>query len=171
MTAIYTIGYEGATVEGFLAALVAAGVDTLVDVRALPLSRKRGFSKNALSRRLREAGLEYVHMPDLGNPPKGREAAKAGKLKKFHQIYLSHFKSKETRKAFEALVSLGHARSLCMMCFERDPRICHRDIIAKRMKGRKFVIVDLFADDLTRHERPTGRLQSGHSREGATAAE
>jgi uncharacterized protein (DUF488 family) len=46
MTTLYTIGYEGTDIDRFVATLKAVGVQLLADVRALPLSRKRGFSKN-----------------------------------------------------------------------------------------------------------------------------
>jgi uncharacterized protein (DUF488 family) len=171
MSVVYTIGYEGTTIERFLATLLAARVDTLVDVRELPLSRKKGFSKNSLEELIGEAGISYIHMRDLGDPRKGRDAAKSGDFRKFRQIYLSHFHSKRAQKAFEALVSLGSTNTLCMMCFERDPRTCHRHIIAQRMKVRGFAITDLFADELSRHERPLSELPSRYLGESAAATE
>jgi uncharacterized protein (DUF488 family) len=73
---IFTIGYEGATQAEVVAALVAAGVKRLVDVRAVPLSRRPGFSKNILAAGLREAGIDYVGLKALGTPAQGREAAR-----------------------------------------------------------------------------------------------
>src|SRR5215213_5559790 len=75
---IFTIGYEGATVPEFLAALKDAGVERVIDVRALPLSRRPGFSKSPLRAALEEAGIEYVHLKALGTPADGRAAARAG---------------------------------------------------------------------------------------------
>ena len=66
---IFTIGYEGATVGEFLAALQDAGVERVIDVRALPLSRRPGFSKSPLGAALEEAGIDYVHLKALGTPP------------------------------------------------------------------------------------------------------
>ncbi len=65
---IFTIGYEGATVAALLAALTQAGVERLIDVRALPVSRRPGFSKTPLSAALAEAGIDYVHLRALGTP-------------------------------------------------------------------------------------------------------
>ena len=58
---IFTIGYEGTTMDAFLAALKGAGVEQVIDVRALPLSRRPGFSKNSLAATLKDAGIGYVH--------------------------------------------------------------------------------------------------------------
>jgi uncharacterized protein (DUF488 family) len=76
---IFTIGYEGAAMDEFLAALKNAGVERLIDVRALPLSRRPGFSKSPLRSTLEEAGIEYVHLKALGTPAEGRSAARAGR--------------------------------------------------------------------------------------------
>src|SRR5688572_31287847 len=84
---IFTIGYEGATQTEFIAALKAAGVERLIDVRAVPLSRKPGFSKNILAAGLREAGIDYVHLKALGTPPEGREAARKGDHARLEQVY------------------------------------------------------------------------------------
>jgi uncharacterized protein (DUF488 family) len=171
MPVVYTIGYEGATIEEFVITLVAARIETLVDVRELPLSRKKGFSKNALAAVANKVGLSYVHMPELGNPRVGRDAARSGKVRQFRQIYLSHFKTKQAQKAFEALVSLGNKNTLCMMCFERDPRTCHRDMIADGMKARGFAVTNLFANDPSRHERSIDKLPSCYPGESPAAAE
>ena len=69
---IFTIGYEGSIQADVIAALSAAGVEQVIDVRAVPLSRKPGFSKNVLKAGLAEAGIGYVHLKALGTPPAGR---------------------------------------------------------------------------------------------------
>src|SRR5437763_12673514 len=84
---IFTIGYEGATVGEFLDALRKAGVRRVIDVRALPLSRRPGFSKSPLGAALEEAGVEYVHLRALGTPAEGRAAARAGRHKDMARIY------------------------------------------------------------------------------------
>ena len=76
---IFTIGYEGVTQGEFLAALEGAGVARVIDVRALPLSRRPGFSKTPLKNALAEVGIDYVHLKALGTPPEGREAARKGR--------------------------------------------------------------------------------------------
>ena len=76
---IFTIGYEGTTVPEFLAAVQNAGVERVIDVRAIPNSRRPGFSKTPLRNALAEAGIDYVHLRALGTPAEGRAAARAGR--------------------------------------------------------------------------------------------
>ena len=73
---IWTIGYEQATLDAVIGALKGAGVEVLADVRALPLSRRPGFSKTALAGALAQAGIQYVHFKALGTPADGRAAAR-----------------------------------------------------------------------------------------------
>ena len=91
----FTIGYEGTTVPDFLAALKAAGVRQLVDIRALPLSRRPGFSKSALRSALEEVGIVYVHLRALGTPAEGREAARKGRQHDLERIYRSQLELPE----------------------------------------------------------------------------
>src|SRR4051794_19801554 len=84
---IFTIGYEGTTVPEFVATLKSAGVARVIDVRALPLSRRPGFSKSPLKAALEEVGIEYLHLKALGTPPEGRAAARAGRHSDLKRIY------------------------------------------------------------------------------------
>jgi hypothetical protein len=70
---IHTLGYEGATLAEFITRLKMAGIMTVADVRQMPLSRKRGFSKTALAAALEKVGIDYVHIPALGCPKPIRE--------------------------------------------------------------------------------------------------
>ena len=92
---IFTIGYEGATQAELIAALQGAGVEQVIDVRAVPLSRKPGFSKNVLAAGLREAGIDYVHLKALGTPPAGREAARKGRMDEMKRIYAAQLETPE----------------------------------------------------------------------------
>ncbi|MBS0231857.1 MAG: DUF488 domain-containing protein [Proteobacteria bacterium] len=84
---LYTIGYEGAVIEAFVLTLLDAGVDTLIDVRDLPLSRKKGYSNAILKETLGVNGIDYVHLRGLGDPKPGREAARAGNMRLFKSIF------------------------------------------------------------------------------------
>lgn len=90
MKTVYTIGYEGTDIERFVKTLTAVGIEAVADVRAVPLSRKKGFSKNALQEHLEKAGIKYLAMQQLGDPKEGREAAKAGDYDRFRSIYSGH---------------------------------------------------------------------------------
>jgi len=65
---LYTIGYEGKAVQGFVEDLVRNGIEVLVDVRELPVSRKPGFSKSKLREQVASSGIDYLHLRSLGSP-------------------------------------------------------------------------------------------------------
>lgn len=130
MHVIHTIGYEGANSADFVATLQIVGVMTLVDVRAVPLSRKPGFSKRSLAEILRTAGIEYVHLPSLGDPKPGREAAKAGDLGTFRRIFGKHLRTAPAQVGLAQLAQLATESAVCLLCFERDHNCCHRSLIA-----------------------------------------
>ena len=99
MPLIYTIGYEGTDIERFVATLKIVGIGTLADVRAVAVSRKKGFSKSALSARLDAEGIQYFHFIELGDPKPGRDAARADS-DKFRVIYELHLRSEKRSSGF-----------------------------------------------------------------------
>src|SRR5215207_10357401 len=133
---LFTIGYEGADVDRFLA--------TVADVRAVALSRKKGFSKNQLRDNLAEAQIGYRHFIDLGTPKAGRDAARAGDTGRMHRIFCEQLASGAAQAQLEELAELAGKEPICLLCFERDPAQCHRRIVAERLAKRGFKTVDLF---------------------------
>lgn len=128
-----TIGYEGAPQEAVFDALEKAGVDLLVDVRAVTSSRRPGFSKSHLVAGLPERGIDYVHLKGLGTPKEGRMAVRRGDHKGLQRIFGAHMKTPEARHDYEALLGLLRGgKKICLMCYEHDPGTCHRTIIAER---------------------------------------
>jgi len=123
---IFTVGYEGATQAELIAALSQAGVTRVIDVRAVPLSRKPGFSKNVLAAGLKEAGIDYVHLKALGTPPAGREAARKGDWARFAQVYAAQLETPEAGAEAAQMVALAEEKPSALLCFERDPKACHR---------------------------------------------
>lgn len=130
-----TIGYEGAKLEDFVGTLQVAGVQVVVDIRDRAQSRRPGFSKTALSDRLARAGMAYVHFRELGDPKEGREAARSGEYLKFQRIYAQVLKGKPARDALEAIVTLVAQQSICLLCYERDHRQCHRKMVADEIES------------------------------------
>ncbi|KFG90706.1 hypothetical protein BV98_001418 [Sphingobium herbicidovorans NBRC 16415] len=126
---IYTIGYEGTTQAELIAALQEAGVTLLADVRAVPLSRRPGFSKNILAAGLREAGIDYVGLKALGTPAEGREAARKGNLARLHEIYSGQLDLPEAVVQAEQLREMAHERPTALLCFEREADGCHRSLL------------------------------------------
>lgn len=170
MSVVYTIGYEGTDIDRFVATLKAVGITMLADVRAIANSRKKGFSKSALRARLEAEGIGYAHLAGLGDPKPGRDAARAGRVDEFRQIYLDHLESKEAQEAIPILSAIVDDAPTCLLCFERDPATCHRSIVADRLAANGIERFDLYGNDPERYVRHAAKLPSGHPREGATAA-
>jgi uncharacterized protein (DUF488 family) len=142
---LYTIGYEGTDIGRFIDVLVKAGVRTLADVRALPLSRKKGFSKSPLAARVERAGIRYLHFGDLGTPKAGRDAARAGRWDAFRNIFRRHMKTARAERVLAELGSAAEEGALCLMCFERDPAACHRSLIVAMM-GTHWTVRHLYVE-------------------------
>jgi uncharacterized protein (DUF488 family) len=126
---IFTIGYEGATVPEFVAALQKAGVERVIDVRALPLSRRPGFSKSPLKASLEESGIEYLHLKALGTPAEGRAAARAGRYDDLKRIYAGQLELPEAMVQSAQMLELAREKPSALLCMERDPAHCHRTLL------------------------------------------
>jgi uncharacterized protein (DUF488 family) len=130
---LYTIGYEGRNAPELLDELSQVGVDRLVDVRELPLSRKPGLSKTALSEALGQLGIEYLHVRALGNPKENRERYRAGDVQGGARNFHEHLHNGSSAALVELAETLDHAVT-CLLCFERDHSRCHRDVIADSLE-------------------------------------
>lgn len=124
-----TIGYEGADLSEFISSVSEAGIEILVDVRDRAQSRKKGFSKTALSEALNAAGIEYLHLRELGDPKEGRDAARSGQWVKFYKIYSKVLASEVAQNAVAHIIKLSKSQSVCLLCYERDHKTCHRKCI------------------------------------------
>ena len=132
---IFTVGYQAATMEQFLAALLEAGADLLVDLRAVTSSRRPGFSKNQLAANLAEKGIGYVHLRGLGTPADGRAAARSGKHDRMRRIYAEHLETPAAQRDLDELANLVRSgRKVCLMCYEADPDHCHRTLVADALR-------------------------------------
>ena len=128
---VATVGYQGATVQSFLQALRDAGIELLVDIRAVASSRRPGFAKSALAANLHGAGIDYLHLRDLGTPAPGRAAARAGRHAEMRRIFRDHLRTEAAQSALDALADIVRSRRACLLCFEADPTHCHRTLLAR----------------------------------------
>jgi uncharacterized protein (DUF488 family) len=139
-----TIGYEAATQGAVIAALKRAGVEVLIDVRAVPSSRRAGFSKRLLAGSLAEAGIDYVHLQRLGTPKSGRIAARAGRTAEMHAIYEAHLAEPEAQLQLAEALDIARERPAALLCYEADASRCHRRIVTERLRAAaEFEIEDL----------------------------
>ncbi|HET9812952.1 MAG TPA: DUF488 domain-containing protein [Sphingomicrobium sp.] len=141
---IFTIGYESTTVPEFLAALKQAAVERVIDVRAVPNSRRPGFSKTPLRNALAEEGIDYVHLRALGTPADGRAAARAGRHEDLKRIYAGQLELPEAMAEAAQMVALAGEKPSALLCYEREPAGCHRTLLLKAA-APEAEIVDLFA--------------------------
>ena len=144
MTTIYTIGYEGTTMADLLAALQQAGVRRVIDVRALPSSRRPGFSKSPLAASLAEVGIDYVHLRALGTPKRGRDAAKKGDVATLTAVYDEQLRLPEAQAQAAVMLALAAETPSALLCFERDPCHCHRTLLLDA-EGEGAKVIDLYA--------------------------
>lgn len=133
---INTIGYEGSDLSDFIASVSEVGIEVLVDVRDRAQSRKKGFSKTALSEALNAAGIDYLHLRELGDPKEGREAARSGQWTKFYKIYAKVLASDVAQNAVAHIIGLSQSQSVCLLCYERDHRTCHRKCITDEIESQ-----------------------------------
>ena len=167
MPELLTIGYEGSSPEAFDAALAAAGVELVVDVRAVAASRRRGFAKTALSDRLADAGIGYVHLRELGDPKPGRDAARAGRWAEFRSIFSAHLETLEAVGGLARLSQLAVRQRTALLCYEADAAHCHRAMVAERVaQSCELVVAHLQAlpCELRGHERDRAGRYSGQGR-------
>ena len=142
---LFTFGYQGISIDAFVARLTEVGVRSVLDVRQLPLSHKRGFSKNALRAALREADIAYAHLPALGCPRPIRKRYKAdGDWPAYEKAFAAYL-AKQGDVLAEVRAIAGKTDA-CLVCFEADFNRCHRSIVARataRSGGRRVIHLSL----------------------------
>jgi len=130
---VFTIGYEGLDIDAFMSLLTEHSIDTIVDVRELPLSRKPGFSKKALANVLNLSGREYVHMVDLGCPKPVRDRYREdGDWKRYTEGFMKYLRTQDD--AIAELSTLVASANCALLCYEADSNFCHRSMVANAVK-------------------------------------
>lgn len=136
---LWTIGYERDTPESLARALKERGVQQVVDVRELPLSRRKGFSKTPLSEHLASHGLSYIHQRELGAPKEVRKPFLENRdFSAFREGYLAHLEGQE--EGLDRLVQEASRKRTAILCVEQVHSMCHRQFIAAALSERGFEI-------------------------------
>jgi uncharacterized protein (DUF488 family) len=131
-----TIGYEASTLDAVLFSLEAAGVAHLLDIRAVPQSRKPGFSRRLLEASVVARGIGYTHLRALGTPKAGRDAVRRGDPATMRQIFAEHMTGDAPQAELARAAALAAGAPVCLLCFERDHTHCHRAIVADMIRAR-----------------------------------
>jgi len=126
---LFTIGYEGISVERYLNTLIKNDIQVLCDVRSNPLSRKFGFSKNNLQKYLKNIGIDYVHIPELGIKSEKRNNLSSDK--DYENLFIEYKTSlsEHTNNLDSLYQLLVSKRRIALTCFEHEPAHCHRHVI------------------------------------------
>ena len=133
MSELYTIGYEGTTQEAVIQTLLHHDVNTLLDIREVPLSRKPGFSKTKLGAAIAAHGMRYEHIRELGTPRDIRYRRKIDHDQAaFRSAFLEYLDTQIA--AMEALVTRASRERCCLLCFEANVQECHRLLVAERAR-------------------------------------
>lgn len=132
---LFTIGYQGRTLDDFLATLVGNDIEVLADVRYTPWSYKTAFCRRQLASELESHNVRYVHLPQFGTSPTLRRALReTGDWQGFAGAYREHLDT--LNGDFERALADYHGKRLCLLCMETDPAYCHRSILADEMRNR-----------------------------------
>ena len=139
---LYTIGYEGRSIDDFMRALIAKGVKVLVDVRKNAYSMRNEYKKGYLSKVLAASGIEYVHCPEVGiDSGKRNELIHDGMRGDLFEWYKSNVLPMNTMFA-EKVEGYLVKGSVALMCFEKDPVDCHRSHLATFCHGCRQDIIN-----------------------------
>jgi uncharacterized protein (DUF488 family) len=134
--AVYAIGYEGLMLDGLLDMLLRAGIKQLVDVRCNPVARRFGFHKSTLERHCKDAGLTYLHLPELGIPSSWRQELVDSAA--YERLFIRYETEILPIKAewIEIACRLVRETPSAFMCLEADARCCHRTRLARVVAER-----------------------------------
>ena len=132
---LFTIGYEGRSIDEYLNILIKNNIKILCDVRKNPLSRKYGFSKNSLQKTTKNLGIEYLHIPELGIPS---DLRKNLNTKQDYKTLFSFYENKvlpEQKNALNKIFKIFNTKKrIALTCFEAESSMCHRNCISSALK-------------------------------------
>jgi uncharacterized protein (DUF488 family) len=135
MAVLSTIGYEGLSLDDFIEILRTNCIDTILDIRELPLSRKKGFSKTILKKTLESNNIQYIHIPELGCPKAIRHAYREDNdWAKYSEKYLQYMRGQTS--SLLKVIELSKTTDCCLLCFEANPQFCHRRYVANAVTIR-----------------------------------
>ena len=126
---VYSIGYQGRNLSEFLDILEKNKIKILIDTRNSGLSRKPGFSRHVLRKKIEKKGIKFVATPEVGAPKDFRNYLKeSGNINNFLKMYKNHIIK---NNLFDKLGNQINGERTCIMCFERNPYECHRLILSE----------------------------------------
>lgn len=138
--AIYTVGYEGLTIDAYIEKLKTNKISMIVDVRKNPLSRKKGFSKKSLCSSLEEKGIKYLHLPGLGVPSEHRkDLASDQSYRDLFEFYRGTILPKASSELCVIAIFINNGENVALTCFEREAWRCHRSEVARAVIEKRDI--------------------------------
>ena len=141
VAAVYTVGYEGRSIDGLLNVLMRQGIQRIVDVRRNPVARRYGFHKSSLGRLCGNLSIDYVHVPEVGIPSElRRELHGPSAYAKLFDRYERELLPKAPN-AVQAIAELVVEKPTTLMCMEADPDMCHRTRLANSVSTITHLLI------------------------------
>ncbi len=154
---IFTIGYEGLSIDAFLSLLSQHKIDTVIDIRELPLSRKPGFSKTALALASTAQGHNYVHMAKLGCPKQVRDQYRAdSNWMRYTKGFLKQLATQGP--AIDEVSAMATSGNCALLCYEADFNFCHRSMVADAVQRQSGARVHHIVKPEAKTVRPANPL-------------
>ncbi|MBM3181888.1 MAG: DUF488 domain-containing protein [Chloroflexi bacterium] len=136
--AVFSIGYEGLTIDSFLHKLVANNITIVVDVRNNPQSMKYGFSKKSFKQYIESAGMKYIHIPELGIPSAMRKGlGESVSHKTLFKAYENKLLQNHETEIKQLIDLTNQDERIALVCFEADHNFCHRHILIEHLQEHK----------------------------------
>ena len=135
---VFTIGYEGLTIDSFLNKLIANSITVVVDVRNNPQSMKYGFSKKSFKQYIESAGMKYIHIPELGIPSAMRKGlGESVSHKNLFKAYENKLLPKQETEIKQLMDLTNKDERIALVCFEADHNFCHRHTLVEHLQKNK----------------------------------
>ena len=149
---IFTVGHSTRPIEEFIRLLRSHEVRRLMDVRTVPRSRfNPQFDNSRLPASLREAGIDYIHMPELGGLRKPRpDTPNGGWRNTSFRGYADHMQTDTFRQGLEHCIELANDERIALMCAEAVPWRCHRSLIADALIARGVNVMEITGEGKAR---------------------
>ncbi len=130
---VFTLGTSNRKIEEFLKILKKHKINLIIDVRRYPKSKFEFFNKESLEKILKDEGIGYLHVKELGG----------FKAENWRELFEGYVKSDVFKDALERVIEMAKEKRICLICAERDFRRCHREYIAKEIEKKLFQVIHL----------------------------
>jgi uncharacterized protein (DUF488 family) len=139
---LYTIGYEGKDIDSFLDMAIQKKIDTVIDVRNNAFSMNFTFIGRRLNESLSKVGIDYLHIPELGIRGEDRKGLENREdYEELFRTYREGLSARETE--LKRIREMGERKKIALLCFEKDPTLCHRGQIANHLREQGLEVIDL----------------------------